>query len=254
VRKDFKVVLGDNGRSWMMARGYGDIGELKKALFVPGLVRDLISTARLDLEGMEESTSGGVKKIWSGKIGCSKVLMRFELEKDDLFYHWVDPYPDLAAPRRAGENLMVNSGTCMHQMAEVRDSAASPAEEDGDAFDRDRRSCTDARLRLRAKIRKLASERCNGLDNSEGTDPKLRKLVKSEVRKFLRGSRGVQSAETTLGLNKLQLLHLRLGHVSKEVILKMLKSGAAIGLGTTYDECKDLHLGICDACLRGKSN
>jgi hypothetical protein len=38
VRKDVKVVLGDNGRSWMMARGYGDIGELKKALFVPGLV------------------------------------------------------------------------------------------------------------------------------------------------------------------------------------------------------------------------
>jgi hypothetical protein len=52
VRKDDKVVLGDHGRSWMMARGYGDIGELKQALFVPGLVRDQIFTARLDLEGM----------------------------------------------------------------------------------------------------------------------------------------------------------------------------------------------------------
>jgi hypothetical protein len=64
----------------------------------------------------------------------------------------------------------------------------------------------------------------------------------------------VQKAESTLNLNKLQLLHLRLGHVSKDVILKLLKSGEAKGLGTTYEECKDLPLGMCDACLRGKTN
>jgi hypothetical protein len=34
----------------------------------------------------------------------------------------------------------------------------------------------------------------------------------------------------------------------------MLKSGAAVCLGTTYEECKDLHHGMCDACLRGKTN
>jgi hypothetical protein len=38
------------------------------------------------------------------------------------------------------------------------------------------------------------------------------------------------------------------------VILKILKSGAAKGLGTTFKECKDLPLGMCDACLRGKTN
>jgi hypothetical protein len=45
-----------------------------------------------------------------------------------------------------------------------------------------------------------------------------------------------------------------LGHAIKQVILEVLKAGSAKGLGTTYDECKDLELGICDACLRGKTD
>jgi hypothetical protein len=87
VRKNIKVSLGNDGKSFMMARGYGDIGALKKALWVPGLTKDLISTVEFDLEGHQESTVGGVKRVWAGEIGESEVLLEFRLSASDLFYH-----------------------------------------------------------------------------------------------------------------------------------------------------------------------
>jgi hypothetical protein len=80
----------------MMARGYGDIGVFKGALFVPGLTKDLISTVEFDLDGREESTRAGVKEIWGGKIDESEMLLRFERRPNDLFYHWVEPYQELS--------------------------------------------------------------------------------------------------------------------------------------------------------------
>jgi hypothetical protein len=189
VRKDVKILLGDNGLSWMMARGYGDIGELKGALFVPGLTKDLISTAQFDLEGKSDSTQDRLKTIWDGEIGTGRVVMQFRLDMTDLLYHWVDPYLELALHRKAG---MISS--------KVQGNASKTVREDW--------SCTDNRLKVRDKIRKMTSER-NGqkvLDET-GTDPNLEKLVRKEVKRYLRGSRGVQSAESTLNLNKLQLLH-----------------------------------------------
>jgi hypothetical protein len=144
--------------------------------------------------------------------------MQFRLEMTDLLYHWIDPYPELALHRRAD---MISS--------KVQRNASKTVREDW--------SCTDNRLKVRDKIRKMTSER-NGqkvLDET-GTDLKLEKLVRKEVKRYLRGSRGVKIAKSTLNINKLQLLHLRLGHVSKDVILKVLKSRAAKGLGTTYEE------------------
>jgi hypothetical protein len=49
VRKDVKILLGDNGLSWMMARGYGDIGELKGAMFVPDWQRSSTWKGRASL-------------------------------------------------------------------------------------------------------------------------------------------------------------------------------------------------------------
>jgi hypothetical protein len=37
VRRDIGIALGNNGSSIMVAGGYGEIGDLKGALFVPGL-------------------------------------------------------------------------------------------------------------------------------------------------------------------------------------------------------------------------
>lgn len=59
-------------------------------------------------------------------------------------------------------------------------------------------------------------------------------------------------SETTHGLNALQLLHIRLNHASKQVLLRMLMTNSATGLGTTYKACKDLTIGPCDACLKSK--
>jgi hypothetical protein len=243
VRRDIKVSLGNNGRSYMMARGYGDIGVIKGALFVPGLQRDLISTAELTLMGMEESTRGSVKEVWSGAIDQSEVVLRFRMDPIDRFYHWVDPYPELDRPRELGSSCMhtnVEEGTVSALKARGKDT-----------------SCTDVKLKLRQKIRQLTGDRAGGGPHSDDDvtkDPNLDRLVRSEVKRFLRGSKGTKHQPGTAGLNDLQRLHCRLAHASKTTILAVLSSGAAKGLGTTYDACKDLEIGICDACLRGKTD
>jgi hypothetical protein len=87
VRTDVKVKLGNDGKSHMMARGYGTIGHLRNALFVPGLLRDLISTQQFDREGKESSTRGGVLQVWDGVIDESEVLFTFNLSRKDNLYH-----------------------------------------------------------------------------------------------------------------------------------------------------------------------
>jgi hypothetical protein len=244
VRRDVKVALGDNGTSVMMARGYGDIGALKGALFIPGLTKDLISTADFQLGGSEESTRDGVKEVWAGKIDRSEVMLRFDLDPIDHFFHWTNPYPELNKPRRSGSHSMFTAmklETTGANRVRGKDT-----------------SCTDAKLKVRQKIRQLTGERVGGgfLTKTSDVieDPRLEKLVRSEVKRFLRGSRGVRNVSGTVGMNRLQELHCRLGHASKQTILKILKTGSARGLGTTYEECRDLELGICDACLRGKTD
>ncbi|KAJ1404903.1 hypothetical protein B484DRAFT_404618, partial [Ochromonadaceae sp. CCMP2298] len=91
-----------------MARGVGDIGILKGALFVPGLMNDLISTGQLDRDGLSESTEDWVKKIWSGRIYESEVLMQFDM-KESKFYHWTEPYPELHRPRENRSEFMHSS-------------------------------------------------------------------------------------------------------------------------------------------------
>ncbi|KAJ1402330.1 hypothetical protein B484DRAFT_405441, partial [Ochromonadaceae sp. CCMP2298] len=257
VRKNIRVSLGDNGKSYMMARGYGDMGAFKRALFVPGLTKDLISTQQFDLEGLHESTAGGRKRIWSGRVGESNILLEFRLQASDLFYHLVDPYAQLAAPRSSSPPESAQTGEAERSDVTVSKDpvdvtvGADPANVTvGDRVPPS--SCTDSKLKLRKTIRKLVGERTGEPIDGAETDPVLASLVRKEVRRLLRGSRGAKIADGTVGLNDLQLLHVRLGHASRDQLLRLLKSGAAKGLGTTYEACKDLPLGICDACLRGK--
>lgn len=240
-RRDIRVLLGDNGSSYMMARGVGDIGILKGALFVPGLMKDLISTGQLDRDGMAQSTEQGVKRIWAGPIHRSEVLMRFNMQSDK-FYHWTEPYEEL-------HNQRVSRGEFMHTTTEM-----SSVGEEGKTRD-EVREVSDARLKIRQKIRELAGSRTGqNQESSPESDPKLVQLVRREVKRFLRGSKGVRSAAGTTGMNRMQLLHCRLGHIGQAALLRLLKYGAVKGLGTTYEECKDEVLGMCDSCMQGKCN
>ncbi|KAJ1384241.1 hypothetical protein B484DRAFT_440540, partial [Ochromonadaceae sp. CCMP2298] len=67
----------------------------------------------------------------------------------------------------------------------------------------------------------------------------------------IRGSFGSVRAGTTAGLNPLELLHLRTGHSSKEVLLAGLKQNAFRGAGTTYEACRKLQIAACEPCLTG---
>jgi hypothetical protein len=176
-RRDIRVLLGDNSSSWMMARGVGDIGILKGALFVPGLMKDLISTGQLDRDGLSESTEDGVKKIWSGRIYESEVLMQFDM-KEAKFYHWTEPYPELHRPRK-------NRSEFMHSSAADEQSPAGRESRERDEVD----EVSDARLKIRKKIRELADLRTGQVSGE--SDPKLLLLVRKEVKRFIRGSRGV---------------------------------------------------------------
>lgn len=54
------------------------------------------------------------------------------------------------------------------------------------------------------------------------------------------------------GLNPLNVLHNRFGHISEKTIKSMLASNSVIGAGYDYEDIKNLHMDLCDACMRGK--
>jgi hypothetical protein len=230
VRRNIRVNLGNDGRSYMMARGYGTIGHLKDALFVPGLLRDLISTQQFDIEGRQSCTRGHKMEIWANKIDKSDVLFTFDLSDKDNLYHWRHPYEELTRSRLLGVE-------CKHSV-----TVAAAEQSNG----------------LGAKVRQAVTDvtgdgdlgQCNG----QPLNSKLAKVVRKEVRRVVRGSRGTHNLQTTVGLNGLQQIHCRLGHVHPMTAKKMLKTGAATGMGSTFEECKDEEIGLCDACLRGKTN
>jgi hypothetical protein len=119
VRQNIKVILGNDGKTWMMARGYGDIGDIRAALFVPGLKRDLISTSQLDIDGMSESTVNGVKIIWAGAIGdrhsvanLSKDFVRIAIESYRPSAQRVAEVQHCAGGRGELKNLLVIQEWC----------------------------------------------------------------------------------------------------------------------------------------------
>jgi len=67
-----------------------------------------------------------------------------------------------------------------------------------------------------------------------------------------RGSAKIKFKATTVGLNPLEILHLKLGHANETLIKWCVKHGIVMGTGYTYDEIKNLTLPLCDACMRGK--
>jgi hypothetical protein len=244
IRTDVKVKLGNDGKSHIMARGYGTIGHLRNALFVPGLLRDLISTQQFDREGKESSTRGGVLQVWDGVIDESEVLFTFNLGRKDNLYHWRHPYEELTRPRRIGVECRHTESSNVHskdQVVKESDTAGLGQSE------------------VVSKVRFAVSDVMSGGEpgNTEGqnsADSKLKQIVRREIRRVVRGSRGTHTVQATVGMNPMQVIHCRLGHVHPTVALTMLRTGAATGMGYTYDECKGEQLGLCDSCMTGKTD
>ncbi|KAJ1410179.1 hypothetical protein B484DRAFT_468624 [Ochromonadaceae sp. CCMP2298] len=66
------------------------------------------------------------------------------------------------------------------------------------------------------------------------------------------GSKGTTRAGAQGGLNPLQILHLRTGHASKVTLLAAQKANALKGAQTTYEACRKLEIGLCEACVMSK--
>jgi hypothetical protein len=69
---------------------------------------------------------------------------------------------------------------------------------------------------------------------------------------ILKGSSQIKYRATSVGLNPLEVLHVKLGHASEDLIKWIIKNGVVKGLDYTYDQIKNLHLPLCDACMKGK--
>ncbi len=72
------------------------------------------------------------------------------------------------------------------------------------------------------------------------------------VSEGLKGGAPNRLAKFHAGINPLNVLHNRLGHISEGSIKAMVSSGNVIGVEYSHDTIKDLHLDPCDACMRGK--
>jgi hypothetical protein len=60
-----------------------------------------------------------------------------------------------------------------------------------------------------------------------------------------------QSVEES-GVNVLNLLHNRFGHLPEKKLKAIAKNGSIKGLGICFEDIKDLHIDVCDACIRAK--
>jgi hypothetical protein len=78
------------------------------------------------------------------------------------------------------------------------------------------------------------------------------KQRRKTVRRSVMGSFGTTRPGCTVGHNLLQILHRRLGHINPTAMENLLRHNSVTGAGTTYEAIKNMVLGPCDGCMRGK--
>jgi hypothetical protein len=100
-----------------------------------------------------------------------------------------------------------------------------------------------ARVLFTPTVPSEASQESSKVDSSEA--PYTFAVNRSQIL----GSYGTERVGFTAGPNPLQRLHLRCGHAPKAVLLAGLKANAYRGALITYEACKKLEVGACDACI-----
>ncbi len=68
----------------------------------------------------------------------------------------------------------------------------------------------------------------------------------------IKGAVPNRMAKFYAGMNPINVLHNRFGHINEKAIKSMLSSNSVIGAGYDYKDVKDLHMETCDACMKGK--
>jgi hypothetical protein len=90
-----------------------------------------------------------------------------------------------------------------------------------------------------------ASLHTDNLYHTSDLSPLLHEKYRSRANalKSMNGCSRAKYRTTTSGLNPLEVLHVRLGHASEDLIKWIVKSGVCDGLGYTYDQIKHLYEG-----------
>ena len=81
---------------------------------------------------------------------------------------------------------------------------------------------------------------------------KLIEQLRNDQENHIRGSSRIKTRSTTVGMNPLEILHVKLGHVGEDTIKWAARNNSLVGLGFTYDDIKHLTLKLCPACMEGK--
>lgn len=72
------------------------------------------------------------------------------------------------------------------------------------------------------------------------------------AKEILHGSARNDYTATTVGLNPLEVLHVKLGHANEKLIKWIVKHNIVLGLGYTHDDVKNLTLKLCPSCMTGR--
>jgi hypothetical protein len=230
TKKDEYISLG-NSEFKVKSEGRGDLGPLLNTMYAPGMSYSMVSVSAFDKEG-HYSIFGGGK--------CLIVTPSASVELQRVI-------------RSLSPASVVLSATMRNRLYHV-DTESCPA-----------LSCAASDLALPAAdvtARRTLFENPGG-DSQEAarTERPAAKRNGSETdivpytfaanRKQILGSYGSTRTDSSLGLNDIQRLHLRLAHAPKATLLAGLRSNAFDGAQTTYEACRKQELGLCDSCIRG---
>ena len=104
-------------------------------------------------------------------------------------------------------------------------------------------------------------EEANRMKKAKGLN-KLKQQLRTEIKHDAltheiektqrRGSARVHSNASTRGLNPLEVLHVKLSHANEALIKHLVYHNLVDGTIYKWADIKDLTLGICDACMKGK--
>ena len=180
-------------------------GKFDNTLLVPDLKTGLLSVSVLDMKGYKVIFQNGMCRVLdkNSNIYCTGIL------RNGLYY--------LDTPVHA---LTTTSINMLHNSADSRTNEEDVSD-DGDAepdntaiIEQERRDQRD---------QKVHQEQAREKSSQRGRAP--------------RGSRAASSS--SLGMNKLESLHQRYGHLGVSNIKKALRQRSIVGAGVTYDENED---------------
>ena len=82
-------------------------------------------------------------------------------------------------------------------------------------------------------------------------EEQIKRRAEEKARRKGRAPRGARSV-SVLGMNKLEALHQRYGHLGVANIKRALRQNAIVGAGVSYKDIKNMEMRVCPDCMKGR--